>query len=47
MWEKISQSILVNNFVIRGVALAAIFLALVFTYLETKDGNISFVYNNF
>ena len=47
MWEKISQSTLVNNFVVRGVVLAAIFMALVFTYLETQDGNISFVYNNF
>ncbi len=47
MWEKISQSILVNNFVLRGLVLAAIFLAIIFTYLETQEGNISFVYNNF
>lgn len=47
MWEKISQSILVNNFVVRGLVLAVIFLAIIFTYLEIQDGNISFVYNNF
>lgn len=47
MWEKISQSTLVNNFIVRGLVMAAFFLVLIFTYLVTQDGNISFVYNNF
>lgn len=47
MWEKISQSIWVNNFIVRGLLLAAIILMMFFTYMETQDGNISFVYNNF
>ena len=47
MWEKICQSILVNNFLTKGILLAGIILLMVFAFITGKDGNITFVYNNF
>ena len=44
--QNIIRSV-VNNYIVQLISITVILLLIIFLMLETKQGNISFVYNNF